>query len=138
MSSNFENDAMIYRAFGYSTDPDRDFGERAVFLEAHTRAEAHQRLKALLAALWTVSPDAIDFYNLKDEAELIAESFGGVETEDHRFFEVGTAHGQAMYLGGSGHPLMFLHHALDRMMAAYFTLPHRGESGLRIQLGKFD
>jgi len=54
------------------------------------------------------------------------------------FFEVGMAHGQAMYIGGSGHPLMFLHQSLDRMMAAYFTLPHRGEAGLRIHLCKFD
>ena len=129
---------MIYRAFAYSMAPERDFGERAVFFEADTRAEAHQRLRALLAALWKVSPDAVDFYNLNDEAELIAESIGGAETDDHRLFEVGMAHGQAMYIGGSGHPLMFLHQSLDRMMAAYFTLPHRGESGLRIRLGKFD
>lgn len=128
---------MIYRAFAYSTAPERDFGERTVFFEADTRAEAYQRLRALLAALWTISPEAVDFYNLKDEAELIAESIGGAETDDHRFFEVGMAHGQAMYIGGSGHPLMFLHQSLDRMMAAYFTLPHRGEAGLRIQLGKF-
>ncbi len=129
---------MIYRAFAFSTAPERDFGERVVFFEADTRTEAHKRLRGLLAVLWTVSPEAIDFNNLKDEAELIAESFGGAETDDHRFFEVGMAHGQAMYTGGSDHPLMFLHKSLDRMMAAYFTLPHRGESGLRIQLGKFD
>jgi len=118
--------------------PERDFGKRAVFFEADTRAEAHQRLRGLLATLWTVSPEAVDFYNLADKTELIAESIGGVETEDHRFIEVGMAHGQAMYIGGSGHPLMFLRQSLDRMMAAYSTLPQRGEPGLRIQLGKFD
>lgn len=32
-----------------------------------------------------------------------------------------------MYAGGIGHPLMLLHENLDRMIAAYFTLPHRGE-----------
>lgn len=107
-------------------------------LEADTRAEAPQRLRSLLAALWAVSPEAIEFYNLNDEVELIAESMGGVETGDHRFFEVGMTHGQAMYLGGSGHSLMLLHQSLDRVVAAYFSLPHRGEAGLRNLLAKTD
>lgn len=128
---------MIYRAYAYSKAADRDFGERALFFEANTRAEAHERLQSLLAALWMVRSTDIEFYNLKDEVEMIAESIGGADTEDHRFFEIGMAHGQAMYLGGRDHPLMLLNGSLDRMMAAYFTLPHRGESGLRIQLGKF-
>ncbi|AGZ38115.1 MAG: hypothetical protein ACOKSU_21875 [Pseudomonas sp.] len=132
---------MIYRVIASSTAPDwkdREAMERVVFFEAHTRVEAHQRLKDLLSALWAVSPETIEYYNLDDELEMISYSIGGDETGDHRFFESGAAHGQPMYVGGNGHPLMLLHRSLDRMMAAYFTLPHRGESGLRIHLGKFD
>ena len=132
---------MIYRVIASSTAPDwkdRESMERVVFFEASTRAEAHLRIKHLLSALWDVNPESIEFYNLDDEVEMISSSIGGEDTGDHRFFESGFAHGQPIYVGGSGHPLMLLHGSLDRMMAAYFTLPHRGEAGLRVHLGKFD
>ncbi len=132
---------MIYRVIASSTAPDwkdREAMERVVFFEASTRTEAHQHLKELLSALWVVSPETIEYYNLDDEVEMISYSVGGEASGDHRFFESGMAHGQPMYVGGLGHPLMLLHRNLDRMMAAYFTLPHRGEAGLRVHLGKFD
>lgn len=132
---------MIYRVIASSTAPDwkdRQAMERVVFFEALTRAEAHVRVKALLSAVWGVDPETIEYYNLDDEVEMISYSIGGADSGDHRFFESGIAHGQPMYIGGSGHPLMLLQQNLDRMMAAYFTLPHRGEAGLRIHLGKFD
>lgn len=125
---------MIYRAVASSNDPDwKDRGsvERVVFFEAPSRTDAHQRLRQLLVALWEVSADSIDYYNLNDEHELIAESVGGEHTGDHRLLECGAACGQAMYTGGLGEPLMLLHQNLGRMMAAYMSLPHRGEADLR-------
>lgn len=132
---------MIYRVIASSTTPDwkdRDSMERVVFFEAPSRPEAHQRLSRLLVALWEVTPESIDYFNLHDEHELIANSVGGEETGDLRLFEIGVACGQAMYAGGLGHPLMLLHQSLNRMMAAYLSLPHRGEAGLRKHLGKID
>lgn len=132
---------MIYRAIATSTAPDwvdRDSMERVVFFEATDRTDAHGRLRQLLSALWHVTPESVDFYNLEDEHEMIANSIGGGETGDHRFFETGMAYGSAIYAGGHTQPLLLLHQSLDRMMRAFLTLPHRGETGLRISLGKFD
>ena len=132
---------MIYRAVAYSTSPewvDRSTKERVVFIEAADRNEAHDHLHLVLSVLWRVAPESIDHYNLVDEPAMIAESIGGEETGDHRFFEVGMAYGRAMYTGGLNQPLLLLHQNLDRMMSAFLTLPHRGETGLRIALGKFD
>lgn len=132
---------MIYRAIASSSAPhwsDRDAMERVVFFEASNRAEAHKRLKELLAAVWAVEPESLDYYNLADEGELLAESFGGEETGDHRLFEMGIAYGNPMYTGAHGQPLMLLQRNLDRLMIAYLTLPHRGETGLKIFLGKFE
>lgn len=132
---------MIYRAMAHSTSPDwidRDSMERVVFFEALNRRDAQERLRQLLSDLWRVAPDSIEFYNLEDEHELIANSVGGDETGDYRFFETGMAYGSAMYTGGHEQPLLLLHQNLDRLMRAFLTLPHRGETGLRIALGKFD
>lgn len=132
---------MIYRAIASSSDPhwsDRDAMERVVFFEASNRTEAHKRLKELLAAVWAVSPETLDYYNLEDEYEILAQALGDEETGDHRFFEMGAGHGHPMYTGANGQPLMLLQRNLDRLMIAYLTLPHRGETGLRIFLGRFD
>ncbi|MHC5194882.1 hypothetical protein ACYSUW_14105 [Pseudomonas frederiksbergensis] len=112
--------------------------ERVVFFEAPSRPEARRLLRELLVALWEVSPDSIEYYNLDGENDLIANSMGGEETGDLRLFECGVACGQAMYTGGVGHPLMLLDRSLDRVMTAYLSLPHRGEAGLRKYLGKID
>ena len=129
---------MIFRAIAYSTEPAWSGEERVVYVEASEEDLAKQKLQGILAALWEVPVDSVEWYNFSDQTELLRNALGSIETGDWRYFEIGSAFGHPVYAGGEDHPLLFLDRELNRFTAAYMTLPHRGELGLKLALGKLD
>lgn len=122
---------MIYRALAISTSPtwtDRDCVERRVYIEAENRDRARLAIREVLAKLWDVDADSIEFWNLESEFELTHDAFVGNVAGDHRLFVSGWADGKPSFDDGTyGHPLFLLSTQLDRMMAAYLTLPRSSQ-----------
>ncbi|WP_454864198.1 hypothetical protein [Pseudomonas hormoni] len=124
---------MIYRALAVSTSPtwvDRDCVERRVFIEAENRDGARLGIREVLAKLWDVDADSIEFWNLESEFELNHGAFVENVAGDHRLFVAGWADGKPSFDDGTyGHPLFLLSTQLDRMMSAYLTLPRNAQKG---------
>lgn len=111
---------MIFRAICYSTHErlSRE-PEAVVFVQAGTRDAAAAKLRTVLSTLWEVEPETVEFYNLNDEAELLAQSIGGEETGDARFFEIGAEGGRPRYLDYDVPVFLLRPKAYRRMMKAW-------------------
>ena len=89
---------MIYRAICYCTLARKlQTAASIVFVQAATRDEAIDRLTHLLANIWKVPEQAVDFDNLKDTQELYSSAVGGAKSGDARYFEVGSQGGAPIY-----------------------------------------
>ncbi len=98
---------MIYRAICYSTyDRMRTTPETIVFIQGGARDDTAARLCRTLAGIWHVPAHTVEFYNLHDESELFADAFGGPESGDARFFEIGAEGESPRYLDDA--PLLLL------------------------------
>jgi hypothetical protein len=114
---------MIFRAICYSTHErlSRE-PEAVVFVQAGTRDAAASKLRTVLSTLWEVEPETVEFYNLNDEAELLAQSIGGEKTGDARFFEIGAEGGRPRYLDYDVPVFLLRPKAYRRMMKAWQRL----------------
>lgn len=82
---------MIYRAICYCThDRIANAPESIVFIQGRSPDQAAARLSRVLADIWNVSIDSVEFYNLNEESELFANALGGPASGDARFFEIGS------------------------------------------------
>ena len=122
---------MIFRAMvsAYPKGlPERAQDERVVFIEASNRDDARDRLPALSANVWRVPVESVEVWNLAPEFELQADPCAEGVSRERALFVTGWSNGRPSFVDGKfGHPLFFLGHELDRVMATYLALP-RSES----------
>jgi hypothetical protein len=118
---------MIFRAMVCTTPPTRTelgLSERLVFIEATNHQDAQLRLPALVANVWAVPVESVELTNLTPESELQANPFAEGASPDHALFVIGWKDGRPAFPSISmGAPLFLLSRELDRVLAAYMTLP---------------
>lgn len=120
---------LIHRAICFSTHETMvQKPETIAFIQASTRAEAADKFRRVLGEVWDVPAGTVDFYNLNDETELFSNAFGGAETGDARFFEVGFWDDRQQYTNDL--PLLLVKpDAHARLATAWEKLPKRPENG---------
>jgi len=111
---------MIYRAICYCThERMRNVQESVVFIQGSARDDAAAKLCRVLADIWNVPADTVDFYNLNSAPELFANAVGGSHSGDARFFEIGS-HGELpIYLDDDAPLLLLGPEANTRLLEAW-------------------
>ena len=114
---------MIYRAICYCIHERLiDTPESVVFIQGSTRDETGAKLRRVLADIWQVPVNTVDFYNLNDALELFADALGGPDSGDARLFEMG-AHGNSpLYLDDDAPLLLLELEANKRLLQAWKTV----------------
>ena len=96
---------MLFRAMCYQLldhHYSRGEGECFVFLEAPSRVDAAAKLAGLLASIWMVPVDQVEFHTLLSEHELFEGAYGDSHTGDLRLIECGASGDAIHYLPLAG------------------------------------
>jgi hypothetical protein len=107
---------MIYRAIAYVLRSIED--ESIVYIDAATRATAHEALSAVLPTIWGVEPHRVEYYNLDDEHDLVSQAFGDAHTGDARLLEIGWSDNRPLYASADRTLLLLGPRSLRRMVQA--------------------
>lgn len=122
---------MLFRAICYQLlehHYSHGEGECFVFLEAPSRVDAAAKLASLLASIWAVPVDQVEFHTLLSEHEIFEGAYGDPLTGDLRLIECGASGGTIWYLPLAGDaegvylpPLLLVGQACRRRLLLTFA-----------------